>query len=112
MLCLAVCGGADMFSVYVRSTLIQLHTPDDKRGRVGAVSQMTVSASNELGDALSGGLALAFGPIAAVVTGGAGAIVITAFWSRLFPHIGAARTFDPPAEVLESEPAHSTGERT
>lgn len=104
MACLGICGAADMFGVYVRSSLIQLHTPDAKRGRVGAVSQMTISASNELGDALSGGLAVLVGPIAAIVAGGAGAIVVTGLWSRLFPQLGAAKTFDPP-EDLEPKPA-------
>lgn len=99
MACLALCGAADMFGVYVRSSLIQLHTPDDRRGRVNAVSQMTISASNELGDALSGGLAVLFGPIAAIVAGGAGAIVVTGIWSRLFPQLGAAKTFDPPPDL-------------
>ena len=93
-----------MFGVYVRSSLIQLHTPDEKRGRVNAVSQMTISASNELGDALSGGLAVLFGPIAAIVAGGAGAIAVTGLWSRLFPQLGAAKTFDPPEE-LQSGPS-------
>ncbi|MFA5965067.1 MAG: MFS transporter [Sphingomonas sp.] len=93
---LAVAGGADMFSVYIRQSLIQLHTPDDKRGRVGAVSQLTISASNELGEAESGFLAAAFGPIGAVLIGGGGAIVVTILWTYLFPGIRAARTFDPP----------------
>jgi MFS family permease len=99
MLCLATCGAADMFGVYVRSSLIQLHTPDDRRGRVNAVSQLTVSASNELGDALTGGLAMVFGPVAAIVGGGAAAIAVTALWSRLFPQLGAAKSFDPPPGV-------------
>ncbi|CAN5348092.1 MFS transporter [soil metagenome] len=93
---LAVAGAADMFSVYIRQSLIQLHTPDDKRGRVGAVSQLTISASNELGEAESGFLAAAFGPIGAVLIGGGGAIVVTILWTYLFPGIRAARTFDPP----------------
>lgn len=107
MFCLAICGAADMFGVYVRSSLIQLHTPDAKRGRVNAVSQMTISASNELGDALSGGLAVLFGPIAAIVAGGAGAIAVTGLWSRLFPQLGAAKTFDPPDD-LENEETEPT----
>lgn len=102
MACLALCGAADMFGVYIRSSLIQLHTPDEKRGRVNAVSQMTISASNELGDALSGGLAVLVGPIAAIVGGGAAAIAVTGLWSRLFPQLGAAKTFDPP-EDLQTE---------
>lgn len=103
MLCLAICGAADMFGVYVRSSLIQLHTPDDRRGRVSAVSQLTISASNELGDALTGGLAVLFGPVAAIVGGGAAAIAVTGLWSKIFPQLGAAKTFDAPAEVLAME---------
>lgn len=95
---LALCGAADMFGVFVRSTLIQLHTPDEKRGRVGAVSQMTISASNELGDAFTGGLAVFIGPIAAIAVGGAGAIMITGIWVKLFPELNAAKTFDPPQD--------------
>jgi MFS family permease len=102
MACLFIAGAADMFSVYVRQSLIQLNTPDDKRGRVSAVSLLTVSASNELGDAFSGMLAWLIGPVAAVVAGGSGAILITALWSRLFPQIGAARSFDPAEEEAQS----------
>ena len=51
--CLALLGAADMFSVYVRQSLIQLYTPDEMRGRVGAVSSLFISASNELGEAES-----------------------------------------------------------
>jgi MFS family permease len=94
--CLFVVGSADMFSVYVRQSLIQLHTPDEMRGRVGAVSQLTISASNELGDAESGFLAALIGPVAAVVAGGVGAILITLMWSRLFPELRLARSFAPP----------------
>ena len=68
-------GAADMFSVYIRQSLIQLHTPDEMRGRVGAVSQLTISASNELGEAESGFLAAGFGPVGAVLIGGGGAAV-------------------------------------
>ncbi|NJC33599.1 MFS family permease [Sphingomonas jejuensis] len=104
MLCLIIYGGADMFSVFVRQSLIQLHTPDDRRGRVGAVSQLTISASNELGEAESGFLAGLLGPVTAVVAGGIGAIVVTALWAWRFPQISAARTFDPSDEVVASEP--------
>lgn len=93
---LVVLGSADMFSVYVRSSLVQLHTPDEMRGRVGSVSQLTISASNELGEAESGFLAALIGPVAAVIAGGAGAIIITLLWARLFPELRLARSFDPP----------------
>jgi len=93
---LLVVGAADMFSVYVRQSLIQLHTPDAMRGRVGAVSMLTISASNELGEAESGFLAALIGPVAAVVAGGAGAIAITLAYLRWFPELRLARSFDPP----------------
>ena len=101
---LAIIGAADMFSVYIRQSLIQLHTPDDKRGRVSSASLLTISASNEGGDAFSGGLAYAIGPVAAVVAGGVGAIVTVVVWARLFPVLRTTRTFDPPDNLLEDEP--------
>ncbi|CAD7338036.1 MFS transporter [Sphingomonadales bacterium 56] len=93
---LVLLGAADMVSVYVRQSLIQLHTPDAMRGRVSSLSQLTISASNELGEAESGFLAALVGPVAAVIGGGIGAIVITLVWARLFPELRLARTFDPP----------------
>lgn len=102
---LFIVGSADMFSVYVRQSLIQLHTPDPMRGRVGAVSQLTISASNELGDAQSGFLAALIGPVAALVAGGAGAILVTLAYVARFPELRHARTFDvpndPPPETTE-----------
>ena len=98
---LFIIGSADMFSVYVRQSLIQLHTPDDKRGRVSSVSMMTISASNEGGDAFSGALAYAIGPVAALVAGGIGAIVTVVLWSRIFPVLRTTKTFDPPDHLLE-----------
>jgi MFS family permease len=106
---LVVAGGADMVSVYVRSSLIQLHTPDAMRGRVNAVSQLTISASNELGEAESGLLASLLGPVGAVVFGGVGAIAITLFWSRLFPELRLAKSFDPP-DILETPPQHGVAQ--
>jgi MFS family permease len=99
---LTVAGAADMFSVYIRQSLITLHTPDDKRGRVGAVSQLTVSASNELGEAESGFLAAALGPVGAVLVGGGGAIIVTILWTYLFPSLKNAKTFDPPQNAQDS----------
>jgi len=93
---LFVLGGADMVSVYVRQSLMQLYTPDEMRGRVGAVSTLFVSGSNELGEAESGFLAALIGPVAAVVAGGFGAILVTIAWARLFPELRRARTFEAP----------------
>ena len=102
---LVVAGAADMVSVYVRQSLIQLHTPDAMRGRVSAVSQLTISASNELGEAESGLLASLLGPVGAVLFGGSAAILVTLAWARLFPELRLAKTFDPP-EMLDIEPQH------
>jgi MFS family permease len=102
LLALAIAGSADMFSVYIRSSLVQLYTPDEMRGRVGAVSQLTISASNELGEAESGFLASALGPVGAVLVGGGGAIVVTVLWTYLFPALRNARTFDPPQSVIDA----------
>jgi MFS family permease len=96
LFCLTILGAADMFSVYVRQSLIQLYTPDDKRGRVGAVSSLFISASNELGETESGFLAALIGPVTAVVAGGIGAIGITLLWARIFPQLRRARTFEEP----------------
>ena len=108
---LFIVGAADMFSVYIRQSLIQLHTPDDKRGRVSSVSLLTISASNEFGDFFSGSLAFVFGPVIAVVGGGAGAIVTVALWSKLFPVLRTTRTFDPPEELLEPTPEEKLKEQ-
>jgi MFS family permease len=104
LVCLFVVGAADMVSVYVRQSLIQLHTPDEMRGRVGAVSTLFVSGSNELGEAESGFLAGLIGPVAAVVAGGIGAVAVTLLWARWFPELRRARTFDPPNEPLILDP--------
>jgi MFS family permease len=97
---LALLGAADMLSVYVRSSLVQLHTPDMMRGRVSAVSGLAISASNELGEFQSGLAAALLGPVGAVVAGGAAAIGIAGLWTYLFPELRRATTFDPPPEVL------------
>lgn len=102
---LIIAGGADMVSVYVRQSLIQLHTPDAMRGRVSAVSQLTISASNELGETESGLLASLMGPVGAVVFGGVGAIVITLIWAGLFPELKNARSFDQKTDP--GEPAEA-----
>lgn len=94
--CLALLGAADMFSVYVRQSLIQLHTPDAMRGRVGAVSSLFISASNELGEAESGFVGALIGPVAAVIAGGVGAIAVVFLWSWKFPELRLAKSFDPP----------------
>lgn len=92
---LVLLGASDMLSVYVRSSLVQLNTPDDMRGRVSSVSGLAISASNELGELQSGMAAALLGPVGAVVFGGAGAIMVTGLWAWLFPELKNARTFEP-----------------
>jgi MFS family permease len=86
-------GAGDMVSVFIRSTLVQLHTPDAVRGRVSSISGLAVSASNELGEMQSGVAAALLGAAGAAVFGGLGAIAITAAWYFLFPELKAVRTF-------------------
>jgi MFS family permease len=87
---LAILGGADMLSVYVRQTLVQLVTPDPMRGRVAAVSSVFIGASNELGEFESGVVARFLGPVGAAVFGGVGALFVTGVWARFFPDLRRA----------------------
>ena len=91
---LALLGAADMISVFVRNSLIQLNTPDAMRGRVSAISGLAISASNELGEFRAGLMAGVLGAVGAVALGGVGAIVVTAIWAVIFPELRRARTFD------------------
>ena len=84
---LAVLGAADMVSVIIRHSLVQLATPDDMRGRVSAVNVMFIQASNELGEFESGLTAQWFGTVPAVILGGVGTLIIAAMWTRLFPSL-------------------------
>jgi len=101
---LALLGAADMFSVFIRQSLIQLHTPDEMRGRVGAASTLAISASNELGEARSGFVAALVGPVAATVGGGLAAVAVTLVWAYWFPELRRARTFELPEPPPEKAP--------
>ncbi len=87
MLALAVSGAADMVSVVVRQTLVQLETPDAMRGRVSAVNSVFIGASNQLGEFESGVTAAWLGPIGSVVLGGVGTLAVAIAWWRLFPSL-------------------------
>lgn len=87
-------GAADMISVFVRQTLIQLWTPDHLRGRVSAVNQVFVGASNELGEFRAGTMAAFIGAAPAVILGGVGAIAIAGTWAWLFPQLRRVRHLD------------------
>jgi MFS family permease len=91
---LVLMGCFDMVSVYVRETLMQLWTPDDVRGRVNAVNSVFIGASNELGEFRAGMVAWKLGAVTAVVVGGAGTMMVAAFWSRLFPQLLNARKLE------------------
>ncbi|KIL98032.1 MFS general substrate transporter [Paramagnetospirillum magnetotacticum MS-1] len=85
MAALAVLGAADMVSVVLRQTLVQINTPDDMRGRVSAVNLVFITASNELGEFESGVAAALLGTVPAVVLGGVGCLVVAGLWAWRFP---------------------------
>lgn len=87
LLALVVLGGADMISMVVRSSFVQLETPDDMRGRVSAVNSVFIGTSNQLGEFESGLTAAWFGAVPAVLIGGIGTLLIVVLWIRLFPSL-------------------------
>jgi len=90
LIALLLTGAADMVSVVIRATLVQLATPDEMRGRVNAVDMLFIGASNELGQFESGVTAHWFGTMPAVVLGGVGTLVVIALWAWLFPELRQA----------------------
>lgn len=85
ILALMALGAADMVSVFVRQTLVQLFTPDHMRGRVSSASFLFIGASNQLGEFESGVTARFLGPVGAALFGGIGSLLVTVIWIRLFP---------------------------
>lgn len=102
---LAALGAADMISVYVRQTLVQIVTPDHMRGRVSSVSGLFISGSNELGEFESGVVSRFIGPVMAAVVGGVGTIGVTALWAWMFPALRKADRLDG-NDDLSPLPAH------
>ena len=103
---LVILGAADMVSVVIRSSLLQLATPPSMRGRVSAVNSLFVGASNELGEYESGLTAQWMGPVRAVVLGGIGSLMVTGLWTVLFPSLRdadalSAESLMQPEEQLE-----------
>jgi hypothetical protein len=94
MALLSVLGAADMVSVVIRMTLIQLETPDDMRGRVSAVNSLFVSASNQLGDFRAGLMAAWLGTIPAVMVGGVGALLVVLVGRKAFAKLYRVETFE------------------
>lgn len=97
---LALTGAFDMVSVVIRTALVQLRTPNEMRGRVGAVENVFIGASNELGAFESGGVAALLGAQASVVLGGAATLAVIAIWSFLFPELRRFEVVEEPASPL------------
>jgi len=87
LLALFASGAADMVSVVIRQSLVQLDTPNEMRGRVSAVNSVFIGASNQLGEFESGATAALLGPVGSVLLGGIGTLVVVALWIRLFPQL-------------------------
>lgn len=95
MVALVMLGAGDMISVFIRSMLVQLETPDEIRGRVSAVNSVFIGASNELGEFESGFTAAWFGLVPAIVAGGILTLLVTVVWGRvLFPQLWRMQTFE------------------
>jgi MFS family permease len=97
---LVVLGAADVVSVVIRNSLVQLDTPDAMRGRVTAVHSLFIGTSNQLGEFESGVTAALFGTVPAVLLGGVGTILVSLLWLRLFPELARVdsledRTYTP-----------------
>jgi MFS family permease len=99
---LAISGAADMISVVVRQTLVQLETPDEMRGRVGAVNSVFIGASNQLGEFESGATAALLGPVGSVVAGGIGTVLVALAWRRIFPTLSLRDRLEVPAPKSRS----------
>jgi MFS family permease len=98
-------GGSDMVSVIVRSTLVQLNTPDEMRGRVSAVNMLFIGASNEFGQFESGLTAQWLGTVPAVVWGGIGTLAVVAIWAWRFPQLRQVDSLTTHPIELPTEPA-------
>ncbi len=92
---LSISGAADMFSVVIRQSLVQLETPDEMRGRVGAVNSVFIGASNQLGEFESGVTAALLGPVGSVLLGGIGTLTVVVIWWKLFPTLAGRDRLQP-----------------
>jgi MFS family permease len=102
LLMLAILGASDMVSVVIRSSFVQLQTPDEMRGRVNAVNSVFVGTSNQLGEFESGITAAWLGAVPAVIVGGIGTLVVVALWIRLFPDLYKVDRLVPADDVTAS----------
>jgi MFS family permease len=95
LVALAVLGASDSISVVIRFTLVQIETPEDKRGRVSAVNYLFVGSSNTLGDFESGTVAAWLGAVPAVLIGGFGSLLIAGLWMLFFPTLRRIDRYEP-----------------
>jgi MFS family permease len=107
LVALAVMGAADMISVVVRQSLVQLQTPDAMRGRVSAVNTLFIGTSNQLGEFESGVTAAWFGTVPAVIIGGVGTLMVVAAWVRLFPQLAGVDRLDSALVPADTPPTGS-----
>jgi MFS family permease len=96
---LGITGAADMVSMVIRQSLVQLETPGAMRGRVGAVNSVFIGASNQLGEFESGATAALLGPVGSVVLGGVGTLLVVALWWRWFPGLAQRDRLQPAVPV-------------
>ncbi len=109
---LVVMGAADMLSVFVRLTLVQISPPPEMRGRVNAVNMLFIGASNELGEFESGLTAQWLGPVRAVVAGGIGTLLVVLAWTRLFPALTRVDRLPTESTTARVERESSAAEAT
>jgi MFS family permease len=95
LLALAVLGASDAVSIVIRFTLVQIETPDEKRGRVSAINYLFVGSSNTLGEFESGLIAAWLGAVPSVVIGGLGSLLVAAVWMMLFPDLRRIDKYEP-----------------
>jgi len=95
LLALAALGASDAVSVVIRFSLVQIETPDDKRGRVSAINYLFVGSSNTLGEFRAGVNAASFGAVASALIGGFGSLLIAGLWMLLFPDLRRIDRFQP-----------------
>jgi hypothetical protein len=95
LLALVALGASDILSVIIRFSLVQIETPDDKRGRVSAINYLFVGSSNTLGEFESGMVAAWLGAVPSVLIGGLGSLLVAAIWMGLFPDLRRIDRFEP-----------------
>src|SRR5674476_183407 len=95
LLALVALGASDILSVIIRFSLVQIETPDDKRGRVSAINYLFVGSSNTLGEFESGMVAAWLGAVPSVLIGGIGSLLVAAIWMGLFPDLRRIDRFEP-----------------